>query len=171
MSTLNEKNSWVAPVLLAAAGLAVALLVWRSYHHDAPRVTAYTAPPSKTVSGAMQLETAETLHALAESHMAARRFADAEGVYRKILTLDPESASVHNELGLVLHYQGKSEAALETLKTATTLDPKLQRAWLSYGFVLTTLGRKDQARLALQKTIALDPASAQGREAKAMLGR
>ncbi|MCR4295303.1 MAG: tetratricopeptide repeat protein [Elusimicrobia bacterium] len=171
MSTLNEKNSWAAPALLAAAGLAVALLVWRSYRRDAPRVTAYTAPPAATVSGAMQLETAETLQALAEAHLAARRFADAEGVYRKILALDPKNASVYNELGLVLHYQGRSDEALDALKTATTLDPKLQRAWLSYGFVLTTLGRKEQARLALQKTIALDPASAQGREAKTMLGR
>lgn len=171
MSTQNEKNSWAAPALLAAAGLAVALLVWRSYHRDAPRVTAYTAPPSATVSGAMQFETAETLHALAEAHLAARRFADAAGVYRKILTLDPKNASVYNELGLVLHYQGKSDEALDALKTATTLDPGLQRAWLSYGFVLTSLGRAEQARLALQKTIALDPASAQGREAKAMLER
>ncbi|MDP3543098.1 MAG: tetratricopeptide repeat protein [Elusimicrobiota bacterium] len=171
MSTLNEKNSWAAPALLAAAGLAVALLVWRSYHRDAPRVTAYTAPPAATISGALQVETAETLHALAETHLAARRFSDAQAVYRKILALDPKNASVYNELGLVLHYQGKSDEALEALKTATTLDPGLQRAWLSYGFVLKSTGKDAQARLALEKTVALGASTPQGVEARSMLER
>lgn len=171
MNTENEKNSRAAYALLGAAGLAVALLVWRSYHRDAPAVTVYTAPPPSSVSGALQVETADALNALAETHLAARRFGEAVRVYRKMLDLDPKNASIYNELGLALHYEGKSDQALDALRKATVLDPKLQRAWLSLGFVLKSTGQDARAREALTKTIALGPATPQGREALSMLQR
>jgi tetratricopeptide (TPR) repeat protein len=174
MSPENEKHPWVAPAVLAAFGLAVSFLVWRSYHNDAPRITTYTAPaatPAPGVSGAPQVETIETLNALAEGHLAARRFGPAIQAYRKMLELQPENASIHNELGLALHYAGKSDEALVALKKATALDPKMQRAWLSQGFVLKSTGKAAQARAALEKTVALGPSTPQGVEARSMLKR
>lgn len=173
MSSENEKDSRAAAALLGAAGLAFALLVWRSYHNDAPRVASYTAaaPAPAPAPAAPQVETLETLEALAESQRGARRFDEAARTYRRMLELEPGNASVHNELGLALHYSGRSDEALAVLKKATALDPKLQRAWLSYGFVSKSAGKEAQARAALEKTIALGPSTPQGREALSMLGR
>lgn len=174
MSTEKEKDSRAAYAVLAVAGLAVAALVWRSYHHDAPRIENYTAPsarPAPPVPAAPRIETAATLDALAQGHLAARRYGEAARTYRRMLELEPGNASIHNELGLVLHYDGKSAEALAALRKATALDPKLQRAWLSLGFVLKSTGKDAQAREALTKTIALGPSTAQGREAREMLDR
>lgn len=174
MSTEEQKDSRAAYAVLGAAGLIFAGLVWRSYHNDAPRIASYTAPaatPAPGVSGALQVETLDTLNALAEGHLAARRYGEAVRVYRKMLALEPGNASVLNELGLALHYEGKSDEALEALRKATTLDPKLQRAWLSQGFVLKSTGQDAKARVALEKTVALGASTPQGVEARKMLGR
>lgn len=171
MSTEKEETSWASIAILAAAGLGALLLVWRSYEKDAPRVTTYQAPPSAPASSAPQVETPQSLGALADSHLAARRYDEAIGVYRKMLALDPRDAGIYNELGLALHYKGSSEEAVAALMKATSIDPKMQRAWLSTGFVLKSMGREKEARAALKKTIALGPATAQGVEAASMLKR
>ncbi|MBI2787361.1 MAG: tetratricopeptide repeat protein [Elusimicrobia bacterium] len=177
MSTENEKDTRAAYAVLAAAGLALAGLVWRSYHNDAPRIESYAAPaapaaaPAAGVAGALQVETLEALNAAAEGHLASRRYGEAIRVYRRMLELEPKNASILNELGLALHYDGKSDEAVETLRKATALDPKLQRAWLSQGFVLKSTGQDAKARVALEKTIALGPSTPQGVEARKMLGR
>ncbi len=171
MSTEKEETSWASIAILVVAGLGVAVLVWRSYERDAPRVMTYQAPPSAAVSSAPQIETPQSLGALADSHLAARRYDEAIGVYRKMLALAPQDAGIYNELGLALHYKGSSEEAVAALKKATSLDPKMQRAWLSMGFVLKSIGRDKEAATALKKTIALGPATAQGIEAANMLKR
>lgn len=172
MNNEEEKDSRAAYAVLAAAGLIFAGLVWRSYHNDAPRIVSYSAPaaaPAPTVAGALQVETVETLNLLAENHLAARRYGEAIRVYRKMLALEPKNASLLNELGLALHYDGKSAEAVETLRKATALDPRLQRAWLSLGFVLKSTGQDAKARAALEKTIALGASTPQGVEARKML--
>jgi len=170
MSEEKEETSWASVAILAAAALAIALLVWRSYVNDAPRVQAYRAPAA-AVSTMPRIETAPSLGALAESHFSARRYDEAAKVYRRMLELQPKDAAIYNELGLALHYSGKGDEAVAALKKATTLDPRLQRAWLSLGFVLKSLGREKPARAALERAVALDPASAPGVEAASMLRR
>ncbi len=48
----------------------------------------------------------------AARHHNAGRFADAEGLYRKILELQPDSAETHNNLANALGGQGKHDEAL-----------------------------------------------------------
>ena len=169
MTAEKEDSHWSSYAILAAAGLGMAFLVWRSYVNDAPRTApASRAPMAPTTP---QIETAHSLAVLAESHFSARRYDDAITVYRKILALDPKDASTYNDLGLALYYRDKPDEALAALKKATALEPGMQRAWLSYGFVLKSLGRDQAARTALEKAVALDPASEQGREAAGMLKR
>lgn len=170
----NENDSRAAYAVLAVAGLVGAGLVWRSYRNDAPRIENYAAPaarPAPSVAGELQVETVETLNILAESHLSSRRFGEAIRVYRKMLELEPKNAAILNELGLALHYDGKSAEAIETLRKATALDPTMQRAWLSRGFVLKSTGQDARARAALEKTIALGASTPQGLEARKMLER
>jgi len=148
------------------AALGAVLFLWSGCSRETP---APAPPPAPPVRSAAQTPGSHILQA--EAHFAARRYDDAAAAYRRALELAPGDASLYNELGLNLHYAGKSEAALDALRQATTADPTLQRAWLSYGFVLKSLGREAQARLALEKTVALGPGTPQGLEAQGMLRR
>ncbi|PIR19780.1 MAG: hypothetical protein COV48_00095 [Elusimicrobia bacterium CG11_big_fil_rev_8_21_14_0_20_64_6] len=169
MSENKEKTSWAATAILTVAGLGAVILIWRSYKNDAPRIITYTAPAAPSAPVAPQGVPALSLGDQAENHFSAGRYAEAVLIYRKMLALEPKDASIYNELGLALHYSGKSDEALAALKTATALAPDLQRAWLSYGFVLTAVGKKQQARAALEKTVKLNPSTPQGQEALRML--
>ena len=119
MSTEKEETSWGSTAILLVAGLVVVGLVWRSYLNDAPRVTTYQAPPARSAppnAAAPQIETAQSLSALAESHFSARRYAEAISVYRKMLARDPKDAATYNELGLASTHQEVEE--LDALRKA-----------------------------------------------------
>ncbi|MEK7382782.1 MAG: tetratricopeptide repeat protein [Elusimicrobiota bacterium] len=171
MSAKQEKSCRGPVAILVAVVLGVVFLAWRSAQDDDVMVTTYRSASAPSVPLAPQAETRQSLDAMAGNYFSGQHYEEAIPIYRKILARDPDDAAVYNELGLALHYSGKSEEAVDALKKATALDPQLQRAWLSYGFVLNSMGRRKQARAALEKTVALDPATPQGLEAKAMLKR
>jgi len=56
-----------------------------------------------------------------------------------------------NNLGLTLHYLGRSGEALTRLGEGIAADPGNQRIWLTLGFVNSQLGNVDDARKALTK--------------------
>ncbi len=171
-----SNKKWSGQCFYAAAIAVFGLVVFlatRQYYKDGSseirtfQVTA-SASPSQTIRTA---DTAESLAALGDSYFGTGRYGEAIGAYRRVLALDPKDADTYNDMGLALHYTGKSEEAVEALKKATSLDPAMQRAWLSLGFILKAIGKHKPSREALEKVIALDPGSAQGIEAKKMLGR
>ncbi len=114
-------------------------------------------------------ETPEALAALGDKYFEANRFEEAINIYKKALKLDPDDADTYNDLGLALHYTGKTAEAVEALKKGTETGPSFQRAWLSLGFVFAAAGRNEEARPALKKAIELDPDSTPGLEAKRIL--
>jgi tetratricopeptide (TPR) repeat protein len=170
---MNEKSkrSFAAFVAMALLVGAIVFAIRRGLSGDDTNISTYRVPAQPSPPPVHRIESAQSLAALAESHFAARRFNEAAETYRKIAALSPQDASVHTDLGLALHYSGRSPEALDALKTATRLDSRLQRAGLSYGYVLMSMGKERQARDVLKKTVALDPSSPQGMEAKNMLNR
>ncbi len=89
--------------------------------------------------------------------------------YRNALKLKPRDADTLNDLGLALHYTGRSQEAIKHIRGATAVDPAYQNAWLSLGFVLKAMGRSEESAIALEKTYELNPGTAQGLEAKRLL--
>jgi len=67
------------------------------------------------------------------------------------LAFDPTNVEVHNNLGLTLHYLGRSEEALRRLNDGVALDSNNQRIWLTLGYVNSQLGNVEHARTALTK--------------------
>jgi Flp pilus assembly protein TadD len=98
-----------------------------------------------------------------------QNFQRAAGLYQRLLELSPEDASAYNNLGLTLHYLGRSEDALEILRMGSELQPNFQRIWLTLGFVNKGMGRNAAARQALERAIALGADTDPGRSAQAML--
>ncbi len=110
------------------------------------------------------------LGAVADQLFAAQRFEQAIEVYRRVLALKPDDAETYNDLGLALHYVGRSAEGAEALEQGTRLAPEFQRVWLSLGFVSLQTDQREAARRALARAQALDPESGVGAEARRLLG-
>ncbi len=118
----------------------------------------------------MDTDSPEALARLGDRYFEANRFEQAAEIYKKVLKLNPNDVDTYNDLGLALHYTGKSDEAVEILQQGTAVKPSFQRIWLSLGFVLSSLGRNEEAKPALQKVLEIDPDSEPGREAQRILG-
>ncbi len=105
----------------------------------------------------------------ANAYFAAGDYDRAAQQYERLLSFNPRSADVHNNLGISLHYIGRSSDALQILDEGITVEPTNQRIWLTLGFVNKSLGNVDQARTALAKAIQMNPENEIGTSATAML--
>jgi tetratricopeptide (TPR) repeat protein len=83
-----------------------------------------------------------------------------ETLWRDTVRKSPESASVHNEMGIVLAARGAVEAAIGEYQTALRLDPGLPRAHNNLGTLLEQKGQIDQAIEHYLEAIAASPSFA-----------
>ncbi|MBQ0756710.1 MAG: tetratricopeptide repeat protein [Amphritea sp.] len=105
----------------------------------------------------------------ANEMFAQQDYASAAKLYAKLLEFDPENASTYNNLGLTLHYIGRSDEALKMLEEGSIIDPFDQRLLLTLGFVSTQLGDTEKARSALKSAVALGADTQVGQSATKML--
>jgi Flp pilus assembly protein TadD len=75
----------------------------------------------------------------------------------------------YNNLGITLHYLGRSAEALRWLNEGIAKDPTYQRIWLTLGFVNSELGDTGQARIALTKAVQMGADNEIGQSAVRML--
>ena len=62
-------------------------------------------------------------YALGQLWEAAEQHAHAEACYRRVTELDPQHARAHNNLGCMLHIQGRLDEALTSYRQALQLEP------------------------------------------------
>ena len=107
--------------------------------------------------------------AAADRYFAERNYAQAARYYERLLELNPDNAITRNNLGLTLHYTGRSAEALAVLGENVAAHPEHQRSWLTLGYVNSQTGDLAAARQALETAVRLDAASDVGRSAQSML--
>ncbi len=106
------------------------------------------------------------LSSIGDEYFETKRYGMAIKVYEKVLELNPEDVDTYNDLGLALHYSGRSDEAIKKLKKGAEIAPSFQRVWLSLGFVLILTGQTEEARDVLEKTLEIDPESGVAQEAR-----
>jgi len=106
---------------------------------------------------------------LGKSYFGLGQYSQAIQAYEKVLSLNPRDVDIYNDLGLALHYTGRSTEAIRKLRRGTEVDPTYQRIWLSLGFVLVSSNSVGEAKVALNKAWNMEPESGVGQEAKRML--
>ncbi len=84
----------------------------------------------------------------------------AEAAYGEALTLDPQFAAAHNNLGLLHHRRGKLDQAVRAFSAALALDPDQPEARYNLGCIREELGAVDEARQQWTRAIVLAPALA-----------
>ena len=92
---------------------------------------------------------------LANEFFVSRQYDRAAELYERLLPFGPNNAETYNNLGLTLHYLGRSTEALSRLNEGITVDPAHQRTWLTLGFVNSQVGNTEQAREALTNAIEI----------------
>lgn len=105
----------------------------------------------------------------ADEFFAKEQYQQAADVYQQLLAAGQNNADTYNNLGITLHYLGRSTEALDILNKGVAMDSNYQRIWLTLGFVNKQLGNNEQARLALTTAMQLDAASDVGKSAAKML--
>ncbi len=149
-------------------GLAVFAITREYYVHDTDNVSAppstinqpaLTWPNSITETEIARLSSSalseSTIKAPAEISRQAdeffsnRQYDEAADLYEQLLVIRPNDVETYNNLGLTLHYLGRSTEALRRLNDGVAVDAEHQRIWLTLGFVNSQLGNTEQARTAL----------------------
>jgi tetratricopeptide (TPR) repeat protein len=85
----------------------------------------------------------------ASDAFSRQQYDRAADLYARLLALNPSDVDILNELGLTLHYTGRSSEALQRLNEGVALNPTHQRIRLTLGFVNSQLGNFKEARVAL----------------------
>lgn len=91
----------------------------------------------------------ELISRQANEFFSNRQYQQAAQAYEQLLSFDPNNVDVLNNLGLTLHYLGRSDEALRHLNNGVTLDASNQRIWLTLGYVNSQLGNIEPSRTAL----------------------
>ena len=109
------------------------------------------------------------MHALAEQlffdgnrHLAAQEYSSAEACFREAVTLAPQLAAVHANLGWLLARDSADEEAEACYRRALSLAPNEIQILLNYGAFLAARGRLREAEGIDVRAIGLEPGSAAG---------
>ena len=100
--------------------------------------------PIETIKQALQLQ---------QSH----RLPEAESLYRRVLTDEPEQPIALHFLGLLAHQSDKNEAAFDLISKAIAIKPDYAAAHSNLGHILRRLGRFDAAVDSCRKALSIDP--------------
>ena len=105
------------------------------------------------------LSVSEALALAVQLHRGGQ-LAQAETIYRRILTVCPDHPDTLHYLGVLLHQQKKSAEAIELINKAIALAPDQPDFHNNLGNVFKELGRLAEAASAYRKVIALQSNSA-----------
>ncbi|MGA8528282.1 MAG: protein kinase, partial [Acidobacteriaceae bacterium] len=86
------------------------------------------------------------------------RWADAEATFRRVLAERPNYWLGYNELGFVLHGEGKYQKAIQCFRDATLAAPGNSLAWSNLGVEYLQIGDFADATDSLKKSRTLAPA-------------
>jgi tetratricopeptide (TPR) repeat protein len=101
----------------------------------------------------------DALIGLGNAYLAADKSREALTAFERLLTVDPNHALAHENIGVTHLRAGNVPAAETALRKAVSLDAGLSGAWTALGVLLSNTGRQDEALNAWQQAIAADPQS------------
>lgn len=113
----------------------------------------------------------ETILSRAQAAFQQRDFSTAAELYHQLHLFDQKNVDTLNNLGLTLHYIGRTDEALVRLKEGLSLDSGHQRSWLTLGYIYSQQGDSEQAKTALDTARTINPENEIGRSAASMLSQ
>ncbi len=145
---------WVAPLMLAAAAAALALLGAGSWEQTR------TWKNSETLwRGALELDPDCMIchNNLGSALLERKQYREAEAEYRRALALRPGRGPTHNNLGTALVFQERYGEAEQEFKEALRLQPTLTGAMANLGAVYGRQDRYEEAVTMLRQAYREKP--------------
>jgi tetratricopeptide (TPR) repeat protein len=115
-----------------------------------PKVMSADRPSPTTISLQQALD-------LGVQHHQSGRLREAEGIYRQVLTADPNNPHALHLLGQLSNQVGQAQAALNYIQRAIAQNPTSAQYQASLGAALVTLGRIPEAIDVFQRALLLQP--------------
>jgi len=122
-----------------------------------------------SVPGPSILEDPVVMSRQADEYFANQQYDRAAGLYEQLLAAGASNVNTYNNLGITLHYLGRSTEALNILNEGIAADSTYPRIWLTLGFVNSQIGNTEQARRALTTAAQLGADTDVGQSATKML--
>src|SRR5438105_3375293 len=97
-------------------------------------------------------------------HHSAGRFAEAEEIYRRVLTQRPGLPAAMHLLGVLQSQLGKKDVAVEMIGKAIAAAPNVPEFHSNLALVFIEQGRPDQAIASCRRALQLDPQRADALE-------
>jgi len=143
----------------AHSGLSDAYL-WAGYNEGFVTATEARGPAKRAAEKAVQLDDNS-----AEAHTSLAVFrlfyeydwTGCEREFRKAIDLNPNYAFAHDQFGLALAFQGRSDEAIEEGRRAAALDPLSPQIPIDNAIAYMFAGDYDTARGLARKAAELDP--------------
>jgi hypothetical protein len=85
------------------------------------------------------------------------KLADAEGLYKTLLSYFPQQVEILTTLGILLLQQGRSEAGFQQLKKSLSINPNQPTALYNMAVELQKLTRLEEALACYTQTLKLNP--------------
>jgi tetratricopeptide (TPR) repeat protein len=164
-----SSKTWVSvAVFQIVFGLAVFAVTREYYIQDTDNVSAHSStitqpalawPDGVTATEIARLTSSTSseptiqdpieMSRQADEFFANKQYERAADLYESLLAIAPNDGEIYNDLGITLHYLGRSTEALRWLNEGVAADADNQRIWLTLGFVNSQLGNTERARTAL----------------------
>lgn len=104
-----------------------------------------------------QQMTIDQAYKLGMQYHQAGQLAQAESIYRQILSVQPNHADAQHLLGLIAQQAGQFDASLELIGRAIAIDPNAVHYQANYAQTLAALGRREEAISVLRRVVSLQP--------------
>jgi predicted O-linked N-acetylglucosamine transferase (SPINDLY family) len=103
------------------------------------------------------LEEAQQVYQMGNALAAQGQMDQAVAHYERALSLNPDYAAAHNNLGVVLAAQGQIDQAVAHYERALSLKPDYVEAHNNLGLALMVQGQADQALVHCERALSLKP--------------
>ncbi len=121
------------------------------------------APGPQPPAAVDQRGEAIRLNNVGVAYMGQQRFADAEAMFARALTLNASSDVARLNRAIALYYLQRYEEARGLLQTFARAHPEDARTWYNLGLVYKTQGQSQEAMEAFRRAVAIDPRDADAR--------
>ena len=186
---IRSARFWIPmTVFQVVFGLAIFTITRQYYIHDSDNLSAdpttigqpstvwpdRITEPNSAQSGLSTfsqpiIEDPAQISRQADEFFSNKQYNRAAELYEQLVALNPNDVNTYNNLGIALHYLGRSAEALRKLDEGVAVDPTYQRIWLTLGFVNSQLDNTEQARTALTTAVQMGTDNKVGQSAVQML--
>ena len=165
-SFLIDSDGWIAAIYLSPVEVDRLLtdLKWmsssriRAQEQSLPFEGRWLSPISQITRGQWNRELAGAYSNSALDLYRAGRLKEAEAEYRRALRLNPNDATIHNNLGVFLASRGRAREAIAEYREVLRIDPESIKAHSNLGHIYLGQSNLEGAERMFRKALELNQA-------------